>query len=163
MNEKVYKTKLEFYYRSLVIYLLTLVVYILIKGKFFQERFEVVFKDPIIYVISIFIIYFVIVLITNSVSAKKLVFDEKDLTIRNRFGQRRIGIKDIVGVRFSRPKRKSKEDSSNVRIVKLKLLNRRRQLRIRVNDFENEKELEAEFRNISRKLTSKQWKQPDTI
>jgi len=163
MNERVYKTKLEFYYRSLVIYLLTLVVYILIKGKFFRERFEVVFKDPIIYVISIFIIYFVIVLITNSVSAKKLIFDDKDITIRNRFGQRKIGVKDIVGVRFSRPKRKSKEDSSRVRIVKLKLLNRKRQLRIRINDFENEKELETEFRNISRKLTSKQWKQPDTI
>jgi len=114
-------------------------------------------------VISIFIIYFVIVLITNSVSAKKLIFDDKDITIRNRFGQRKIGVKDIVGVRFSRPKRKSKEDSSRVRIVKLKLLNRKRQLRIRINDFENEKELETEFRNISRKLTSKQWKQPDTI
>jgi hypothetical protein len=162
MNERVYKTKLEFYYKSLVIYLLTLVVYILIKGKFFQERFEVVFKDPIIYVISIFIIYFVIVLITNSVTSRKLIFDDKDITIRNRFGERKVSIREIAGVRFSRPKRQSKDDRSKVRIVKLKLLNRKRQLRIRMNDFENEKELETEFRKISRNLTSKQWKQPDT-
>lgn len=161
MNERVYKYKLEFYYRSLVIYLLTLVIYILIKGRFFQEKFEVVFKDPIIYVITIFILYFVIVVIVNTVTARELIFDEKEITLRNRFGQRKVGINEITAVRFSRPKRQSKDDQSKVRIVKLKLLNRKRQLRIRMNDFQNEKNLETEFRNISRNLTSKQWKQTD--
>ena len=161
MNDRVYKYKLEFYYRSLVIYLLTLVIYILVKGRFFQEKFEVVFKDPIIYVITIFILYFVTVLITNMVTAKELIFDDNEITLRNRFGQRTISIKEIAAVKFSRPKRQLKDDQSKIRIVKLKLLNRKRQLRIRINDFQNEKNLETEFRNISRNLTSKQWKQTD--
>jgi len=102
-----------------------------------------------------------IVVIANTVTAKELIFDDKDITIRSRFGQRKVSINEITAVRFSRPKRQSKDDQSKVRIVKLKLLNRKRQLRIRMNDFQNEKNLETEFRNISRNLTSKQWKQTE--
>jgi hypothetical protein len=163
MKERIYKYKLDFYYKSLAIYLLTLIVYILIKGRFFQERFEIVFKDPIIYLISIFIIYFVAVLISNFATAREMIFDDRSITLRNRFGQRSVSMSEIIGVRFSRKKRKTNNDSSEVRLVKLKLKNRKRLLRIRMNDFENEKQLESEFRNISRNLTSNQWKQKDGI
>lgn len=60
MGERIYKYRLDFYYKSLIIYLITLIAYILIKGQFFHERFEVVVKDPIIYIITIFIVFFFI-------------------------------------------------------------------------------------------------------
>lgn len=150
MNGREYKYKLDFYYKSLIIYLITLIAYILIKGRFFQERFEVVVKDPIIYIIVIFIIFFLAVLIANAIRAREIIISEREIIFKNRFGQREIKINDIMNIRFSRDKRRLKEDRSEVRMVKLKLRNRRRLLRIRLSDFQDEKELINEFRNISR-------------
>ncbi len=155
MSERVYKYKLDFYYRSLLIYLITLIAYILIKGRFFQERFEFVVRDPIIYIIILFIIFFLIILISNAVRAREIIIDENKITFKNRFGQREIMISDIINVRFSRDKRKRDEDRSDVRLVKLKLRNRKRLLRIRLNDFQNERDLMNEFRNISKNISQK--------
>lgn len=156
MTERKFKYKLDFYYKSLAIYLLTLVVYILVKGKFFQERFEVMFRDPIIYIISLFILYFTVLLIANALWARTIEFTGKEIVISNRFGKRSIGIDEITGVRFTRKRRRTDEEMSSARFVKLRLKNRRRILRIKMNDFENEKQLESEFKNISRKLSSNQ-------
>lgn len=150
MNERVYKYKLDFYYKSLALYLLTLLVYILIKGKFFQEKFEVVFKDPIIYIISIFIVYFAAILIANKLAARVILFNNRQITLKSRFGSRSIGYDEIRGVKFTRRRRRADDDSSHSRTVKLRLANRRRILRIRLSDFENEKQLESEFRKISK-------------
>jgi len=155
MGERVYKYKLDYYYKSLIIYLITLIAYILIKGNFSHATFEVVVKDPIIYIILIFIGFFLIVLISNAIRARQIIFSDRKIIFKNRFGQREIGFNEVLHVRFSRPKRLSKEERSEVRIVKLKLLNRKRFLRVRLNDFQNEKELISEFRNISKKITAK--------
>ena len=156
MNERVYKYKLDFYYKSLIIYLITLIIYIFIKGRFFQERFEVVVKDPIIYIIIIFIGFFLIVLIANAIRAREIVINSTKIIFKNRFGQREVAINDIMHLRFSREKRRANEERSDVRIVKLKLRNRKRLLRIRLNNFQDERELVNEFRTISRRLSHKQ-------
>lgn len=152
MNKRVYKYKLDFYYKSLIIYLITLIAYILIKGRFFQERFEIVVRDPIIYIITIFIFFFLIVLISNAVRAREIIIDEKEIIFKNRFGQRGVEINDILHIRFSRDKRIVNEEKSEIRMVKMKLRNRKRLLRIRLNDFQNERELMNEFKSISKKL-----------
>lgn len=155
MKERVYKYKLDFYYKSLIIYLVTLIAYILIKGRFFHESFEVVVKDPIIYIIAIFIIFFLIVLISNALFAREIIIGESQIIFKNRFGQREVGINEIISIRFSREKKRLNEEKSEVRIVKMKLLNRKRLMRIRLNDFQDEKELAGEFRLISKKILTK--------
>lgn len=155
MKERIYKYKLDFYYKSLIIYLVTLIAYILIKGRFFHERFEVVVKDPIIYIIAIFIVFFLIILISNAVIAREIIIDDSKIIFQNRFGKREVGINEILNIRFSREKKHSNEEKSNVRIVKLKLQNRKRLLRIRLNDFQDERDLANEFKQISKKLLIK--------
>lgn len=151
MGERVYKYKLDFYYKSLIIYLITLIAYILIKGRFFQERFEVVVKDPIIYIIVIFILFFLIVLIANAIRAREIIIDSNKIIFKNRFGQRQVTFNEILHIRFSR-ERRTREERSDVRIVKLKLRNRKRLLRIRLNDFQDERELMGEFKKMSVQL-----------
>ncbi|MDQ3194476.1 MAG: hypothetical protein M3P82_05695 [Bacteroidota bacterium] len=155
MNERVYKYKLDFYYKSLIIYLITLIIYILIKGRFFQERFEIVVKDPIIYIIALFIGFFLAVLIANAIRAREIVINSSKIIFKNRFGQREVAISDILHLRFSRENRRATEERSDVRIVKIKLRNRKRLLRIRLNDFQDERELVNEFKAISKKLVYK--------
>lgn len=151
MEEKrIYKYRLDFYYKSLIVYLLFFIVYVAIKGNFFEEKFEIVFQDPIIYICMLFILFFLFVLIINTVRAREIIFEGNRIIIKNRFGQREILINDIVAVKFSRRKKYKREDKSQVRIAKLKLKNRKRFLRIRLNDFDDTHELMNEFRNISK-------------
>ncbi len=155
MNERIYKYKLDFYYKSLIIYLITLLIYILIKGRFFQERFEIVVKDPIIYIITIFISFFLIVLIANATRAREIVVGDKNIIFKNRFGQREVLISEILNVRLSHEKRRKIAERSDVRLVKLKLKNRKRLLRIRLNDFQEERQLMNEFVRISKNILIK--------
>ena len=152
MNERIYKYKLDFYYKSLIIYLVTLIAYILIKGNFTHETFMVVVKDPIIYLIIIFIVFFLFILISNTVRARELIFDDRKIVFKNRFGQREVIYNEIMNVRFSREKKISRQERSEVRIVRLKLKDRKRYLRVRLNDFQNEKGLISEFKSISKNL-----------
>jgi len=157
MEDKIrtYKQRLDFYYNSLIIYLLFLVFYVLIRGEFSKEKFTVIFKDPILYIVIIFILFFLVVLILNYVRAKKLIFDNGKIILKNRFGQRELTKSEIIFVKFSRERKRFKEDKSHIRIVKLKLLNRKRLLRIRLSEFNNEKDLINEFKHISKEVAAK--------
>ena len=152
MKERIYKYKLDFYYKSLIIYLVTLIIYIIIKGRFFHASFEVVVKDPIIYIIAIFIIFFLTMLLANTIRAREIIVKEKMIIFRNRFGQREVENSDILAVRFSREKKRSRKDRSDVRFVKLKLKNRKRLFKIKLNDFQDEVELANEFSIISENI-----------
>ena len=128
-----------------MLYLITLIVYILIKGKFFQARFEVVVKDPIIYIISIFIFFYLILLILNALRGREVIFESDSIIFKNRLGQRVINLNEIIQVRFSREKKRIREERSDSRIVRLKLNHRRRMLRVKLSDFND----------ISKNLTQK--------
>lgn len=138
-----------------MLYLITLIVYILIKGKFFQARFEVVVKDPIIYIISIFIFFYLILLVLNALRGREIIFGSDSIVFKNRLGQREIFLNEIIQVRFSREKKRIREERSDSRIVRLKLNHRRRMLRVKLSDFNDEKELMSEFKNISKNLIQK--------
>jgi len=153
MEEKrIYKYRLDFYYKSLIVYLLFFIVYIVIKGNFFEEKFEVVFQDPIIYICVLFIFFFFFVLIMHAVRAKEIIFESDKIIMRNRFGQREIKFSEIIAVRLSRKRRRRDDDENAVRIAKLKLMNRKRYLRIRLSEFYDTQKLMNEFRNISKML-----------
>ena len=153
MEEKrIYKYRLDFYYKSLIVYLLFFIVYIVIKGNFFEEKFEVVFQDPIIYICVLFILFFFFVLIMHAVKAKEIIFEGDKIIMRNRFGQREIKFSEIIAVRLSRKRRRRDDDENAVRIAKLKLMNRKRYLRIRLSEFYDTQKLMNEFRNISKML-----------
>jgi len=152
VKERIYKYKLDFYYKSLIIYLVTLIIYIIIKGRFFHASFEVVVKDPIIYIIAIFILFFLTMLLANTLRAREIIIKENLIIFGNRFGQREVENSDILGVRFSREKKRSRKDRSDVRFVKLKLKNRKRLFKIRLNDYQDEVELANEFSIISENI-----------
>ena len=155
-EERKYKSRLDFYYNSLIIYFIFFVAYTLIRGEFSREKFSILLNDPIIYVILIFMIFLLLVLISNAIRAKTLIFTADKIILKNRFGQRELNKSEILLVKFSRERKRRSEDKSLIRIVKLRLLNRKRLLRIRLSEFNNEKELINEFKNIAREITSKQ-------
>jgi len=130
-------------------------MYVIGKGSFLNERFEVVFQDPIIYIFTAFILFFMILIISKHVSARYLIFDERKITIKSRFGQREIPYNEILGLKFSKERKRDNLEKSNIRLVKLKLAKRRRLLKIRLSDFQNETKLIGEFHQIRKGLQNK--------
>lgn len=140
MEERVYKYRMDLYYQLLVIYLLFFTSYVLIKGNL-EKEFRLIFDDPIFYVLTLFILLFMVIVIVNLIRSKQLILKTDRVVLKNRFGSREIIMNEIQSVRVGRRKKRD----GNHRIIKLKLLNRKKLLRIRANDFERGSELIKEF------------------
>ena len=145
MQEKIHKHRMDFYYQSLVIYLLFFAAYVLIRGTV-GESFKALYNDPIFYILILFIIIFLFLVVLNIVRSPMIILKGDRITFRNRFGERDVLFSDILSVKIGR--RRKREEEMTYRIIKLKLKNRRKQLRIRANDFERGGELINEFLKI---------------
>ena len=152
MKERVYKYKLDFYYKSLIIYFAAFILYALVRGTYSGTNYQIIFNDPIIYIFLLFIVFFLVALISYSIRARILIFNDKGIILKNRFGERMINYTEILSIKFSRLRMNQKRDPNRVRVARLKLKNRRRILRIRLNDFDNEKALYNEFQTLSKTL-----------
>ena len=152
MEEKVYRYRMDLYYQLLLIYLGFFFVYAVIKGRFFEEKFTLVFiNDPIIYILAIFIAIFLIIVLINIITARQIILKSDRAVMKNRFGSREILYSEILNIRIGRKRRTSAEHP--YRIIKIKLMNRRKRLRIRANDFERGSELIREFLKIMPKAS----------
>ncbi|MCI0448714.1 MAG: hypothetical protein L0Y79_02875 [Chlorobi bacterium] len=145
MEEKVHKYRLDFYYQSLVIYLIFFAAYVLLRGTT-GESFKSLYDDPIFYILIIFIALFLIIVIMNIIRQPVIILKGDRIVFKNRFGSREVAFGDIMNVKIGK-RRRPKEDMT-YRIIKLKLKNRRKKLRIRANDFERGNELIKEFLKI---------------
>jgi hypothetical protein len=56
-QKNIFRYKLDFYYQQLIIYLVTLIVYAVARGTFSVDGYTVVWHDPILYIILIFVLF----------------------------------------------------------------------------------------------------------
>lgn len=145
MEEKVHKYRMDFYYQSLVIYLIFFAAYVILKGSL-SDSFNVLYDDPIFYILIIFIALFLVLVVMNIIRSPMIILKSDRIVFKNRFGSREVMYDDIMNVKIGR--RRQKEEDITYRIIKLKLKHRKRMLRIRANDFERGTELIKEFLRI---------------
>ncbi|MFZ4589698.1 MAG: hypothetical protein ACOYN6_01775 [Ignavibacteria bacterium] len=149
-QNRIYKARLDFYYKLIVIYFMFLALYVIMRGSFGAKEFTIVFHDPIIYITGLFILYSVMVLIVNAVRGKEIEFLQDRLIIKNRFGKREITFAEVINIRYSRERKRRTEVKSSVRRVAIKLKDRKKVLRIRLSEFYDERKLLSEFQKISK-------------
>lgn len=147
MHEKVFRYKLDFYYQSALIYLITLILYGAISGNIADAKFEYVLNDPIMYVIGFFVLMSFITLGLNLIRRRRLVILEREIVFVNRFRERRIGVKDIEWLHIGREARV--RTSGRFQVVMLKLKAKRRVIRIRIGRYEREAELVQEMQRFA--------------
>jgi len=152
-NEKVFKYKLDFYYQQALMYLVTLIAYAGIRGSFVEDEFVLVFKDPIIYVIVVFVIIAFGILGLNRIRDRKLIIKNDRLVFHNRFHERQVLIADIEWMHIGRERAVRTAGRSQVVVFKLK--GRRRVFRIRVGRYERERELLTEMQKIAEYVPKK--------
>ena len=160
-EEKVFRYKLDFYYQSALIYLVTLVLYGGIRGSFVESRFEYVLSDPLMYVIVFFVVMSIAALLLNRVRDRRLILREKVIIFKNRFHEYRLEAGNIEWMHLGREARVRTSGVFQVAVFKLK--NRRRLVRIRIGRYERAKELIAEMQKLATTIPSRKrrrWQRP---
>jgi hypothetical protein len=160
-QEKVFKYKLDFYYQSALIYLLTLILYGGIRGNFVEKKFEYVLTDPLMYVIVFFVLMSIVTLVLNYIRNRRLVIAGNSIIFRNRWRERRVEIGDIEWIHIGREA--GVQTGGRFQMIMFKLRKRRRIVRVRVGRYEREKELVAEMHRLAEHLPKRKhsrWQRP---
>ena len=146
-EERVYKYKLDFYYQSAIIYLVTLIVYGAIRGSFVESRFEYVLDDPVMYVIVFFVVVSFSALVLNRLRDRRLIFGGNAIIFKNRYREHRIQKDRIEWIHIGREPGVRTGGVFQVAVVKLK--GRRRLFRIRMGRYERSKELAMDLQSLA--------------
>lgn len=159
--EKVFKYKLDFYYQSALIYLVTLILYGGIRGSLVEQKFEYVLTDPLMYVIIVFVVMSLVVLLLNYVRNRRLIIDGDVIIFKNRWHERRVEGSQIEWIHIGREARV--QTSGRFQVVMFKMKGRRRGVRIRIGRYEREKDLLAEIQRIATHIPKRKhnrWQRP---
>ncbi len=147
MGDKAFKYKLDFYYQQTLIYLGTLILYAGIRGSFVEDQFSFVFKDPIVYIIILFVIVSLVVLFLNIWRGRKLMITPEKLVFHSQHRQREFLITDFEWMHIG--KERLVQTAGRFQQITIKLKNRPIPIRIRVGRYERDRELVAEMEKIA--------------
>jgi hypothetical protein len=152
--DKSFKYKLDFYYQQAIIYLVTLILYAGVRGIVIE--FSSIFRDPILYIIAVFVIFSFVVLLLNRIRDRKLIVKENSLVFHNKFHEREVFLSDIEWVHIGRERTVQTAGRSQVIVIKIK--KRLRLLRLRIGRYEHQKELIDLIHEITKEVPQrKRW------
>ena len=146
VDRKVFKYNMSFYYQSTIIYFVAFVLYILIRGEFIEDSFTLITKDPIIYFFAFIVFISVISLSYNLYKNRYMEISGEGISFTNRFKTKSFKYEDMVRIKISKKKKQSKR--SPLRLVRIKLKNRRRLVVVRPSDYENADDLLKVFDDL---------------
>jgi hypothetical protein len=156
MEEKTFKYKLDFYYQQSLIYLLTLFLYAGIRGSFIENEFSFVFRDPIVYIILLFVVISFVVLFLNIWRNRKLTLYADRFVFHSRTHRREFAVADIEWMHVG--KERFVQTAGRFQHVSIKFKSRSLPIHIRVGRYERDRELVAEMERIAQKVPGRKAK-----
>lgn len=128
-----FKVSLDFYWQSIAMYAITLLLYIVVKALWDstlqQGIVNVVLKDPVVVLLGAFVLISTISLVINSISGRTIIVADDSITFMSRFHKRTFGGEEIAKITLGRERRTSVRGMFSV--VRIYVKGRRRALRIR--------------------------------
>jgi len=150
VQERTFKYKLDFYYQSALIYLITMVLYGGIRGSFVEAKFEYVLNDPLMYVIIIFVLVALVALMITKLRNRRLIITDEAIVFSHRWAEHRVPVADIEWMHIGREA--LVETGGKRQVVVFKLKGKRRIYRVRIGRYEKEKELWSEMGRIAQRV-----------
>ena len=148
--QKVFKYKLDFYYQQALLYLLVFILYGGIRGTFFEDEFRLVFRDPIVYIMILFVVVALITLVLNLLRDRKLILEEDKMIFHSRRRNREIKLSDIEWIHIGREM--LVQTAGRFQLIIFKMKDRKRLFRIRVGRYERDHELVAEVERMAQHI-----------
>ena len=150
MQERTFKYKLDFYYQSALIYLITMVLYGGIRGSFVEAKFEYVLNDPLMYVIIIFVLVALVTLVINKLRNRRLIITDEAIVFSHRWAEHRIPVADIEWMHIGREA--LVQTAGRFQVVVFKLKEKRRIYRVRIGRYEHDRALWGEMGRIAQRV-----------
>ncbi len=144
---KHFKRKFEFYYQSVAVYAVALILYAVVRGSFAEDEFKMVFKDPIVYAFIIVLAYSVFILIFNMLFQRDVIVTDDSIVLQNRFDSKTVKLSGIEWIRVGKAKRMKMRGS--FKVIKLKLKDHLRAVRINPIYFHDEQDMIETFKQLS--------------
>jgi hypothetical protein len=148
--QKVFKYRLDFYYQQALLYLLVFFLYGGIKGTFFEDEFRLVFRDPIVYIMILFVVVALVTLVLNLLRDRKLILEEDKMIFHSRRRDREIKVSDIEWIHIGREM--LVQTAGHFQLIIFKMKGRKRLFRIRVGRYERDRELIAEVERMAQHI-----------
>jgi len=148
--EKVFKYKLDFYYQQALLYLLVFLLYAGIKGSFFEDQFSFVFKDPIVYIMILFVAMSLVTLVLNLLRKRRLIVTEDRFIFQSHGRERAVPFSEIEWMHIGREM--LVQTAGRFQLIMFKLKGRKRLFRIRVGRYERDHELVTEMERIAQQV-----------
>lgn len=143
-NDKhVYHFKLDFLYQAIAVYAGTLVLYLFVRGWFVEKEFSIVWRDPILYLLSAITLVSLLALLYYVMMKRRIEVDGDTINFISAVRSRSIKRSDVESVRIGR------ETGSKVlrgmRVVSIRVRDGRRPIRIRPAYFQNGPQLSSDL------------------
>ena len=134
-----YSRRLDFYWQFIAVYAVALIVYSLLRGSIAEGSFTIVLTDPVVILLSLFIIGTSVGLMVNYYKKNEVIIGKDFIIFKSRFREKKYTVNEIIRIAIG------KEKITKVRgayhVIKIKLNTRKRIVRIRPSSFWNEHEL----------------------
>lgn len=134
--EKRFEQRLDLYYISTITYLVTLILYGVVAGTLIGERLEMVWRDPIVYLLAICAILSIGALAVTALLRRSVVIREHEIVFRTRFKELILRAEDVEWITFRRGSRGRLRQGVAEKAARMKLKGRRRRLWLRPSGFE---------------------------
>lgn len=148
-DTKVFMQRLNYYWQSIAVYAVALVLYAVLKGTVQQGSLSVSVNDPLALLLLAFVIGSSIGLLFTLYIRRSVIIGHDFITFRNRHTEKKLHINDITRIRLARER---KIETGAYRIVSITTTLRRRPYRLRPAGFDNEKEMITEILRLKKSL-----------
>lgn len=145
VNSKIYKQRFDFYWKSVIIYIVVLIGYGLIRLVIGQEDLNIIIHDPVFILLLFFITGSLLMYLHKLFWVRTLIIGEDFITLRNRFNESTFDKDNIKKIFLGRER--PFQSRETFRVIKIDLVNRKRKLRIRPHNYWDDKQL---FEDINR-------------
>ena len=142
-----YTYKLDFYYQQMLMYLVTMLLYVGVRGWVIDEQFRFVIRDPLLFIFLFFVIQAFVMLVLNKIRDRKIIVTEKTIVFHHKFGEQVVAFTDIEWMHIG--KERGVRTAGKMQVVMLKVRDSRRAYRIRIGRYERERELLAAMEKIA--------------
>ncbi|TAL67899.1 MAG: hypothetical protein EPN82_12505 [Bacteroidetes bacterium] len=137
---KTFTQRLDFYWQFISVYAIALFIYFFLKGLFFDATFSKVARDPVVILLVLFITGSGLALLYNIFRKRSITVGKDYLLFSNRFSGKLFHINDIISINIVKEKIPRSRRKGVIRIIRIKIKDRKRFIRIRMSSFWNSKE-----------------------
>ncbi len=148
-QDRIFARRLDFYWKYIAVYAVAVILYALVKGSIEDRELTVMLIDPVVILLSVFIVLTALGLFIETFKKKEIIIGDDFIIFSNRFRKRKFNLKDIVRIYIGRERAKY---TGKFRIIKIKLKKRKRPIIIRPSSYWHEKQFIEAFVNLKHNL-----------